>query len=254
MTKSADVNTDVGQETAAALDLARGLLRDSREELSRADEKAGSLLTAVGVAVGLLLTGAIGGVWSPATFGQGARLAWWFGVAATGAAVCCLVSALLPRFLAARDTARVSYFAQVVHLEQQKKGAGEDHLRAAVTSAAADPLAHTLDQVRAISSLASVKYRRIRAAITAMALAAVALGIALALQTPAPHAASSRMQAVSQYSASMPHNRRQRCGAFAPPGSLLQNAGRTACRRCRVTYCFPPDPTESCSRTPASPV
>lgn len=181
-----------GQATAtdpdapAALDLARALLRDTREELVRADEKASSLLTAVGIAVGALLTGVVGRIWSPAGFDQLARIAWWVGVAGVGAATCFLVSALLPRFRRSEGTARVTYFADVIRAENAKgrarPGAVMSDLEAAVKSSANNALAHTLQQLRAISWIVSVKYRRIRAAILSLAVAVAFLGIALALQ------------------------------------------------------------------------
>lgn len=179
-------NTD--PDAPAALELVRALLRDGREELVRADGKASSLLAVVGVIVGALLTSVVGRVWSPADFDQHARIAWWLGIAAVGVAACCLVNALLPRFWRSKGAARVTYFADVVRVEKDAKRSARaetaiSDLEAAVQSSARDVFAHALQQLRAISWIVSIKYRRIRAAILLLAVAAAFLGIALALHT-----------------------------------------------------------------------
>ncbi|MGH2771383.1 MAG: Pycsar system effector family protein [Actinomycetota bacterium] len=173
------------QASSGALEVARELLRDGRDELRRADEKACSLLAAIGVVAGVLLTGAFGGSWSPAIFHQSERVAWWLGVTATGAAICYLVSTLIPRLPSAKDTGRVTSFVEVARLERSAKtraGAVErDHLGIAIRFAAEDVFGHTLDRVRVVSWIASVKYRRIRVAIYLMTAGAALIGAAVTL-------------------------------------------------------------------------
>jgi hypothetical protein len=55
------------------------LLRDSREELNRADSKAQILLGVFGIVYGVLLAAVVAGDWAPNHLCDGAEVVWWAG-------------------------------------------------------------------------------------------------------------------------------------------------------------------------------
>jgi hypothetical protein len=82
--------------TAATRYLA-DLLEDTREELTRADYKAGLLLAATGVVVGALLAGLISRSWTPFELDARVSWLWWAGVSFAGLGMYSIASAVYPR-------------------------------------------------------------------------------------------------------------------------------------------------------------
>lgn len=77
-------------------------------------------------------------------------------------------------------------FVEVVRLQcpegLRSRSIDPGPLKHAIRRAAEDLFQHTIDQIRVVSSIALVKYRRIRAAILLMAVAATCIGAVVALQ------------------------------------------------------------------------
>ncbi|MGW5130823.1 Pycsar system effector family protein [Streptomyces sp. NPDC004135] len=137
-------------------ELARILLTEAREELVRADNKAGLMLASLGAALTALL-GAIGsGVITPRQYPAVPQLLLWAGCAACVPALVLLGLAVTPR-LGHPDHYRTHYFGDIrlatslAHLER--------------TLRHTDPLARDLNQLAILSQTAWTKYRCIRHAL-----------------------------------------------------------------------------------------
>lgn len=151
--------------TASARPLAQQLLRETREELARADGKAQILLAATGVVVGVVLGGAISGDWSPSELHDSARIVWWIGVGAVAIGIGALAFAIFPRLLESDDS-RITYFEDVKLREDC------DELAKALNAEAARG-DRDLEQLLRLSKVAHWKYRAVQVAIEALVVAAV---------------------------------------------------------------------------------
>ncbi|MET7679094.1 Pycsar system effector family protein [Streptomyces sp. NPDC005423] len=147
-------------DTYAAADrgaeLARVLLAEAREELARADSKAGLLLASLGAALTALL-GAIGsGIVAPSQYPVVPQLLLWVGCAACVPALVLLGLAVTPR-LGTPHHSRAHYFGDarlaqsLAYLEQ--------------TVRRTDPVSRDLSQLATLSQIAWTKYRCIRHAL-----------------------------------------------------------------------------------------
>ncbi|MEU3983936.1 Pycsar system effector family protein [Streptomyces sp. NPDC026672] len=149
----ADPETDNSTATGRGADLARALLSEVREELVRADNKAGLMLASLGAALTALL-GAIGsGIIAPRHYPVVPQLLLWVGCAACAPALALLGLAVLPR-LGRPHHSRTHYFGDVrlatsvAHLEQEV--------------GRTDPVSRDLNQLATLSQIAWAKYRCIR--------------------------------------------------------------------------------------------
>ncbi|MEU0896995.1 Pycsar system effector family protein [Streptomyces massasporeus] len=145
---------DNGTERGA--ELARVLLSEAREELVKADNKAGLMLASLGAALTALL-GAIGsGVIVPRSYPAVPQLLLWAGCAACVPALVLLGLAVTPR-LGDPHYSRSHYFgdarlaASLAHLERTVRGT--------------DPVSRDLSQLAFLSQTAWTKYRCIRHAL-----------------------------------------------------------------------------------------
>ncbi|MFF7472537.1 Pycsar system effector family protein [Streptomyces sp. NPDC008092] len=144
------VTTDRGAQ------LARVLLSEAREELVRADNKAGLLLASLGAALTALL-GAIGsGIIAPRLYPVVPQLLIWVGSAACVPALVLLGLAVAPR-LGSPRYARTHYFGDV------RLARSATHLE--LTVRRTDPLSRDLTQLAALSRITWTKYRCIRLAL-----------------------------------------------------------------------------------------
>ncbi|MEW1718443.1 Pycsar system effector family protein [Streptomyces sp. NPDC093109] len=138
--------------------IAERLLTTVREDLGRADTKAGVLLSAA-LALPAFLIGRHGAPeWhGPADLTMVVAGVLWV------VAVTALVRALMPRTGTVRDQDGVTFFADLVP--------PLDHARlsAEITEAGRDPVAWLLIQAVDISSILSAKYRAIRWGVSALA-------------------------------------------------------------------------------------
>ncbi|MGY5044620.1 Pycsar system effector family protein [Streptomyces sp. 900105755] len=136
--------------------LARVLLSEAREELVRADNKAGLLLASLGAALTALL-GAIGsGIIAPRLYPVVPQLLIWVGSAACVPALVLLGLAVAPRLGSPRRT-RTHYFGDV---RLARSAAQLEH-----TVRRTDPLTRDLTQLAALSRITWTKYRCIRLAL-----------------------------------------------------------------------------------------
>ncbi|MEU8649315.1 Pycsar system effector family protein [Streptomyces sp. NPDC048737] len=159
-THGGGADTDPDNDTGAAPDrgaeLARVLLSEAREELARADNKAGLILASLGASLTALL-GVIGGsVIAPRHYPVVPQLLLWVGCAACVPALVLLGLAMTPR-LGSPHHSRTHYFGDarlavsVAHLERMVRRT--------------DPVSRDLSQLAILSQIVWTKYRCIRHAL-----------------------------------------------------------------------------------------
>jgi MFS family permease len=155
-----------GDEPAPHLELANTILRETREELVRADGKASILFAAVGVIIGAIVAAVLAGSWHPHDLDNNIEWLWWIGAAAGLLGATALGSAVFPRttYRSQRRQGIVAYFGDVV-------GLSPEELKQGLIETAEDPGAAALDQVRAVSSIVDKKYKAIQVGITCIAVA-----------------------------------------------------------------------------------
>lgn len=88
------------------------LLRETREELARADGKAQILFAVSGVVIGVVLGGLLAGDWRPADLSCLGEAVWWLGVVAAAVGPGALAAGIWPRLVPAAP-GRVTYFEDV---------------------------------------------------------------------------------------------------------------------------------------------
>ncbi|WP_087874172.1 Pycsar system effector family protein [Arthrobacter globiformis] len=153
----------------AQLKLATQILSEAREELARADGKAGLLLAAAGVVVGALLAGLLAKDWDPTSLQDCIEWLWWTGTAAGLAGLVSLGCAVWPRtkYRKQRHPKTLSFFGDVIGMSMSEL---EENLE--VT--AAKPGRATLDQLKQVSRIVDQKYRWIQRGMFSLALASAA--------------------------------------------------------------------------------
>ncbi|MFG2802916.1 Pycsar system effector family protein [Streptomyces pseudovenezuelae] len=148
--------TTPGGEPGRGAQLARILLMEAREELVRADNKAGLLLASLGAALTALL-GAIGsGVIAPRQYPILPQLLLWAGCAACAPALVLLGLAVTPR-LGHPQPFRTHYFGDA------RLATSPAHLENTISRT--DPMSRDLSQLAFLSRIAWTKYRCIRHAL-----------------------------------------------------------------------------------------
>ncbi len=137
--------------------LVDSLLKDTREELGRADGKASILLSAVGVVVSVLLAGAISRNWNPTQLASFEWL-WWLGTLSGTAAIVAFGAAVWPRVEHPADKEKLTYFGHVADFKKV------DDLSVAVArrASATDPQDRPIDQLYTVSKIVAKKYKLIR--------------------------------------------------------------------------------------------
>jgi hypothetical protein len=138
--------------------LADDILRESREELARADGKSALLLAAAGVVVGAVLSALIAGSWRPANLILCAQLVWWLAIVTGGAGIVALAYAVYPRtrYRGQRPPAVIGFYGDVVSTSDRD-------LRARLKFTAASDGDRVVDQLRVVATLVDKKYRGIQA-------------------------------------------------------------------------------------------
>jgi hypothetical protein len=133
-------------------ELAKALLAESREELTRADGKASILLAALGIGLSAILAAILSGDWSPFGLHEPYQAVWWAGSACAGVALVSLGLAIYPRVKHNTRSSGVTYYGDVARLENA------DALRAALKRSQSDPVARTLIQLFVVAKLV---YRKV---------------------------------------------------------------------------------------------
>ncbi|MFD8718016.1 Pycsar system effector family protein [Streptomyces sp. NPDC059629] len=156
-TRTGGTGTNHGTANGRGAELARALLTEVREELVRADSKAGLMLASLGAALTALL-GAIGsGLINPRQYPILPQLLLWTGCGACVPALVLLGLAVTPRLGTPRRS-RSHYFGDarlarsVAQLER--------------TVRRTDPVARDLSQLATLSQIAWTKYRCVRHAVS----------------------------------------------------------------------------------------
>lgn len=172
MTRPAASN-DQATPTAPVLDqdeheLAKLLLSESREELTRADGKASLLLAALGIGFSAMIGAILAGDWTPFVLRRPWELIWWFGAGFAGLALLSLCVAVWPRVTHRSGRGGVTYFGEAATF-----GTLEE-LTAALKRSETDPVKRTVLQLHVIAKRADQKYAAIR-------IGLIALGLAIAL-------------------------------------------------------------------------
>jgi hypothetical protein len=154
-----------GQEplTDDGHDLAQRMLRETREELVRADGKAQILFAASGVVISVILGGILAGDWRPSQLSCLGQSLWWAGVSATAVGIAALGAGIFPQ-LASASSGRVTYFEEVRKHELEE-------LVPALNAEAAHK-GRDVEQLLRLSQIVHIKYWAVRVAIGAFVLAA----------------------------------------------------------------------------------
>lgn len=155
----ADTDPDDGTGAAPdrAAELARVLLSEAREELAKADNKAGLMLASLGAALTALLSAIGSGVIALRHYAVVPQLLLWVGCTACVPALVLLGLAVTPR-LGNPHHSRAHYFGDarlVVSVAQLER-----------TVRRTDPVSRDLSQLAILSQIAWTKYRCIRHALT----------------------------------------------------------------------------------------
>ncbi len=157
---------------------ARVMLTEAREELVRADGKAGLLLAASGVGLGALLGGLLSRNWTPFSLDNRVEWLWWLGVAAAAYALSRLGRAVWPRTVRKGSPPDVvAYYGDVNRYEKKPL----EELRAVLRTSAQDPTSRHVDQLRQVSLIVRAKYAGVRAALVALPAAALLCGAAVVM-------------------------------------------------------------------------
>lgn len=144
-------------DTAA---LAAAMLAEVRDEIDRADQKASLLIGSLGIAFTILLSGMIGGDWTPGTLSPFGATVWVLGVVAAGASVVAAAAAVWPRLSRGPGPGAITYWGQIRGL-----GTPAD-VEKALTERGVHPPERTFQQLLVLSSVVQRKYRAIRLSMT----------------------------------------------------------------------------------------
>ncbi len=149
---------------------AERLLREAREELVRAENKASLLLTASGVGVGALMAALLSKSWTPTGMTGVAQISWWLGIIFLTGSLSLLGFAIYPRTTAGKRQVvdGVAYYGDVVQV-------GRAGLSEALRNTATEEA--LTDQLFNVSEIVVSKYNAIRRSLWGLA-AGVALVIA----------------------------------------------------------------------------
>lgn len=154
--------------------LARQILVESREELTRADGKATLLLAALTIVLGALASAVFSGQWTPPPADSPAAPLLILTALAAANALVSLGAAVYPRVRRRSGPPRegVGYFGDLVALTRSQMEAA---LRATST------LDRTLDQLQQIAPIVEVKYKALRVALWSTVISAVLALLAVAV-------------------------------------------------------------------------
>lgn len=166
--------TQVQQCTgSAARDYVSGLLAEAREELTRADGKAATVLATVGVSVSVAVGTAVAAGADLGGLAGWLRMALAVIVAVQGWALYWLGYAVYPRTATGRP-GRLHYFADAVEAVNPAA-----NLRSLADTEACDPAERDLRQLREIAGILEKKYRGVRRGLLGSGIAATALVVLL---------------------------------------------------------------------------
>lgn len=137
--------------------LTETILREAREELSRADGKSSLLLAAAGVALGAIVAAVVAGDWSPFDLMPCVQWLWWVGSGAGIGSLVAFAYSVYPRtkYRGQRAPSIVAYYGDVVSTPK-------DQLEARLIETARVDGSRPLDQLRIVSEIVDKKFRGIQ--------------------------------------------------------------------------------------------
>lgn len=153
-------------DEAAAL--AAEMLAEAASEIDRADSKASLLIGSLGIAFSIVLSGMLGGDWSPGSLHPVGFALWLVGVVAAAGSVVAAARAVWPRLSKAPEKGAITYWGQVSSLRSPAE------VEQALTERALRGPQRTYQQLWVLSLVVQRKYRDIR---WSMALAGVGVGL-----------------------------------------------------------------------------
>ncbi len=150
------------------------MLAEARVEVSYADHKASMVLASLGVGFGAVIGGLLAGDWKPADQGGG-EWAWWVGLCLAVGSVAYAAAAVWPRYPRQGKSDELYFWGDVASMPSY------DELSRRLDGAPPSAGNRTRRQLWALSNIVAMKYRLIRAAFVAAALAVVAFAVSAAL-------------------------------------------------------------------------
>lgn len=159
-------------DTAA---LAAEMLAEVATEIDRADQKASLLIGSLGIAFSIVLSGMLGGAWSPSTLGPWAAALWIVAAAAGAASVLAAAMAVWPRLSKGPTPATLTYWGQI------RGFASPQVVADALAERGLKPPERTYQQLLVLSSVAQRKYRNIRQSMVLAGIAGLAVVVSFFL-------------------------------------------------------------------------
>jgi MFS family permease len=155
------------------------LLAETREELTRADSKAGLLLAASGVVIGALLAGLFGSKWTPFVLNHTIEWLWWLGVISAAFGVFSIAAAVYPRIRQHKiiRPGLPTYYGDVVSFGNL------DEFRRALEDAPS-PRERLINQVFVLSNIVHGKYVLLRRGLRFLLLAILTCTAAVIINVP----------------------------------------------------------------------
>ena len=159
-----------GERTHA---LASEILGEVMVEIDRADQKASLLIGSLGIAFSIVLSGMLGGGWSPAELGPLGVGLWTFGGVAAAASVVAAALAVWPRLSKGPTAGAITYWGQI------RGFASPQALADALAERGLQPPERTYQQLLVLSAVAQRKYRNIRQSMVLAGVAGVVIAVSL---------------------------------------------------------------------------
>jgi hypothetical protein len=134
----------------------QSLLRDSREELTRADSKVTVLLGTAGVGASIIAGDIAAGHWTPTSLASWAQALWWLGMCAATAGFAALTYALAPRLYDSGEKKNLRHFGHIAQYTSVSDLVGS------LDNASSDIFSARVSQLWSISHIVARKYALIR--------------------------------------------------------------------------------------------
>ena len=136
--------------------LAVEMLSEVMGEIDRADSKASLLIGSLGIAFSIVLSGILGGSWTPASLTPFGLVLWLLGALAASASVVSAAMAVWPRLSKGPGPGAITYWGQVSGLGSPREVAD------ALAQRGLMPPERTYQQLLVLSAVVQRKYRSIR--------------------------------------------------------------------------------------------
>lgn len=165
-------DTQGALEPDVTWELAVTMLAEAASEVDRADQKASLLIGSLGIAFSIVLSGLLGGDWTPETLTTAGLVLWSAGAIVAIASVIASAMAVWPRLSKAPAAGTISYWGQVRGFRS-----GSEVERALRARGLHDP-ERAFQQLLVLSAVVQRKYRYIRWSMLLAGAAAVLVPLA----------------------------------------------------------------------------